>query len=45
MLETRDAPYARGYAPAYTCDIGRLNTSLAFAEIKQRSERPGKFPS
>jgi hypothetical protein len=26
-----------GYAPAYAYDIGRLDTSLAFAELKQRS--------
>jgi hypothetical protein len=26
-----------GYAPAYAYDLGRLDTSLAFAELKQRS--------
>ncbi len=37
MLETRDATYGCGYAPAYAYDMGRLDTSLAFAEIKQCS--------
>jgi hypothetical protein len=26
-----------GYAPAYAYEIGRLDTSLPFAELKQRS--------